>query len=152
MSKSPTDRSDAVPGVWVLVPRSWRRWLLFGAFVVQRSFLLYRRTSKFQFIQGRYLFPAVTGLAVVVAVAVVALAGRWALPAIAVAVAGLQGWALRRALVGFWGGPGQGPGDQVQNLVAWSGWPGEVFLLLAVGLVAAMLWLGWTSYVEVRAR
>ncbi|MGI8755729.1 MAG: DUF2142 domain-containing protein [Acidimicrobiales bacterium] len=124
--------------------------VLLGAFVVQRSFLLYQRTSKFQFIQGRYLFPAVTGLAVVVAVAASRLAGRWALPVAAAAVAGMQAWALRRALVGFWGGPGVGPVGQVRALVAWSAWPGEVFALLGLSMVAAISWLGWAGVTEWR--
>lgn len=137
------------PGAWLLVALL-APLVLFGAFVVQRSFLLYQRTSKFQFLQGRYLFPAVTGLAVVVAVALSRLAGRRALPIAVAASAGLQGWALRRAVVGFWGGPGVGPVGQVRALVAWSAWPGEVFTLLGLGLVAAISWLGRAGLTEWR--
>lgn len=124
--------------------------VLLGAFVVWRSWTLYGRTSRFLFIQGRYLFPGLTGLAVAVALGAVRAAGRWALPAVAATAAAMQAWALHRAVLGFWGGPGVGPRGRLDALVAWSGWPGNVFPGLAGGLVASLLWLGWTTRSEWR--
>ena len=116
------------------------------AVVFQHAWSLHVRTSKFQFLQGRYLFAGITGVAVVAAIGVVRWAGRWA-PLGALAAAGaLQAWGLWRCLVGWWGGPGLGPRGQVRALAAWSGWPGAfvglIFVAAAVGaaaLVAAVL-------------
>jgi small subunit ribosomal protein S36 len=110
-------------------------------FVMQHAWTLYVRTSKFQFIQGRYLFGGVVGLAVVVAVGLVRALGRRAsvapLVVGGVAVA-LQGWALHRCLQDWWGGHGVGPSGERTALVAWSGWPGEVVGVLCLGLAAAV--------------
>ncbi len=109
-------------------------------FVMQHAWVLYARTSKFQFIQGRYLLAGIAGLAVVVAVGAVAALGKRANVAplaVAVAAAALQLWSLRRCLVGWWGGPGVGPNGQRRALTAWSGWPGEVVGVLCLGLAVA---------------
>lgn len=126
--------------------RLQRAWLLapFGAlmaFVALRSWGLYATTSKFQFIQGRYLFAGIVGLVVLTAIGVVRAAGRWAPMVVVGAAAMVQAEALRRALQGWWGGPGLGPRGQAQALVAWSGWPGELLLVLVLLAVAAGLWL-----------
>jgi small subunit ribosomal protein S36 len=111
-------------------------------FVVQHAWTLYARSSKFQFIQGRYLFAGVVGLAVVVAAGATRLAGRRAdLAPVAVGAVALllQGWALHRCLVDWWGGPGVGPNGRRAAMTAWSGCPGEVVALVCVGLVAAVV-------------
>ncbi|MCU1358487.1 MAG: hypothetical protein JWM89_3905 [Acidimicrobiales bacterium] len=108
--------------------------------VFQHAWSLHVRTSKFQFLQGRYLFAGIAGVAVVAAVGVVRWVGRWAPLAALAAACGLQAWGVWRCLVGWWGGPGLGPRGQVRALTAWSGWPGGfvglIFVAAAVGAVA----------------
>ncbi len=98
-----------------------------------RSWSIYATTSKLVFAQGRYLFAGLTALAVPVAMGVRRGAGRWT-PFVFVAVAAVaQGHALRRSLADYWGGPGLGPRGQARALAAYSGWPGEVVGVLALG-------------------
>lgn len=114
-----------------------------AAFTLARSWDLYVTTGGYRFIQGRYLLAGVVGLAVVVAAGTERLARRWAPVAVLGFAAIVQADALRRCLVGFWGGPGLGPRGQVRALVAWSAWPGEALAVLAVAAVAAGGWLVW---------
>jgi small subunit ribosomal protein S36 len=121
--------------------------VLLGGLVFSRAWGLYTTTSKFQFLQGRYLFAGLVGLMVLAAVGLVRLAGRWAPLAVAGFAVLLQAEALRRCLQGWWGGPDLGPRGQVRAMVAWSAWPGELLGLL--GLVA--LGLGaWFAVALVR--
>jgi hypothetical protein len=70
--------------------------------------------------------------------------GRWA-PLVVAGLAGLvQLEALRRCLQGWWGGPGLGPRGQIEALVAWSAWPGELLALLAVAAGAAGAWFAFS--------
>ena len=94
-------------------------------------------------IQGRYLLAGVVGLAVLVAAGAERLARRWAPVAVLGFAALVQADALRRCLIGFWGGPGLGPRGQVRAMVAWSAWPGEALAVLAVAAIAAGGWLAW---------
>jgi small subunit ribosomal protein S36 len=114
--------------------------VLLGGFVFARAWGLYSRTSKFQFLQGRYLFAGLAGVVVLVAIGLVRIAGRWAPLAALGFAAVLQAEALRRCLQGWWGGPGLGPRGQVRALVAWSAWPGELLALLAVAAVGFGVW------------
>ena len=115
--------------------------LLFGGFVAARSWSLYEETSLFSFIQGRYLFGAIVGIAVVAAVGLHRAAGRWAAAVTFAWVVVMQVEGLRRVLSGYWGARGSGPVDQVRALVAWNAWPGEAFAVAAVAFLAAILWL-----------
>ena len=111
-----------------------------GGFVFGRAWGLYSLTSKFQFLQGRYLFAGLVGLLVLVALGLARVAGRFAPLAAAGFALVLQAEALRRSLDGWWGGPGLGPRGQARALVAWSAWPGELVGLLVVVAVGAGLW------------
>jgi small subunit ribosomal protein S36 len=114
--------------------------VVLGGLVFSRAWSLYATTSKFQFLQGRYLFAGLIGLLVVAAIGLHRVAGRWAPLAAAGFAAVLQAEALRRSLAGWWGGPGLGPRGQLQAMVAWSAWPGELVALLGVALIAATAW------------
>lgn len=119
-----------------------------AVFVAQHAWVLYARTSRFPFMQGRYLFAGIVGVGVVMAAGLVRLVGRWA-PLLALgAAAGLQGWSLYRGASSWWGGTGIGPRGQVRALVSWSAWPGEALVLLAVlaaaGGLALVLLVGRT--------
>lgn len=139
--------------VWALVPRRDRSestrlqratflvpLAALALLVAVRAWGLYALTSKFQFMQGRYLFAGIVGLVVVVAIGVERLAARWSPLVVAAVAVVLQFEGLRRCLQGWWGGPGLGPRGQVRALVAWSGWPGELLGLLALVAVAAGAW------------
>lgn len=111
-----------------------------GGLVFLRAWSLYSTSSKFQFLQGRYLFAGIVGLLVLVAIGLQRVAGRWAPVAVAAFALLVQVEALRRCLQGWWGGPGLGPRGQVRAMVAWSAWPGE--LIAALGVVAAAAGIG----------
>lgn len=128
-----------VATAWFLVPVATLAVLVAG-----RSWSIYATTSKLVFAQGRYLFAGLTALVVPVAMGVRRGAGRWT-PFVFVALAAVaQGHALRRSLVDYWGGPGLGPRGQARALAAYSGWPGEVVGVLAVGAALAAAALAWT--------
>ncbi|MCU1370440.1 MAG: hypothetical protein JWO77_1634 [Ilumatobacteraceae bacterium] len=114
--------------------------VLLGGLVFSRAWSLYTTTSKFQFLQGRYLFAGLVGLMVLAAAGVDRVAGRWAPVGVAGFALILQLEALRRCLQGWWGGPALGPRGQVRAMVAWSAWPGELLGLLALAAVAAGVW------------
>jgi hypothetical protein len=124
---------------WFLVPLA-----ALAVLVVGRSWSIYTTTSKLVFAQGRYLFAGLTALAVPVAMGVRRGAARWT-PFVFVAVAVVaQAHALRRSYVDYWGGPGLGPRGQARALAAYSGWPGEVVVALALGAALAAMVLAWT--------
>jgi len=115
---------------------------LLVVFVLVRSWSLYAKTGQFSFIQGRYVFAAVVGIAAVAAVGAQRLMGRRAALATLGLATIMQAEGLRRVLSGYWGPGGGGPADQVRALVAWSPWPTEVLVLGALAFLAATAWLG----------
>lgn len=124
--------------------------LLLLALVIGRGWHLYSVSSRFPFLQGRYLFPALTAGAVVAAVGLVRLT-RTAAPLVALGWAAvMHGDALRAILPGYWGGPGLGPRGQLRAAVAWSPWPGELLALGAVAAVAAFGALVLTTALSLR--
>jgi len=122
-----------------------------GAFVVARSWNLYVLTGGYRFIQGRYLFAGLGGVAVLAAAGGRRAVGR-RLPVVVLGVAALaQFEALRETLPGWWGDVGLGPRGQLRALVAWSGWPGEMVVMLFVVAVFAGGWLVWEVVRAARA-
>lgn len=111
------------------------------AFVALRAWNLYALTGSYPFIQGRYLLSGVVGLAVLIAIGVRRMAGRWATPSILVVGLSLQSFALALCMRDYWGGPGIGPGGQFRAMAAWSGWPGEAVVVLVGFAALAGLWL-----------
>ncbi len=125
--------------------------LLLGGFVMARAWDLYATTSRFQFMQGRYLFAGIVGMAVLVALGIRRIVG-WASPVVvAVAALILQLDAVRRSLETWWGGPGVDRFGQVRALVAWGAWPGELVAVLVVAVVASGLWLAVELIWEARS-
>ena len=114
--------------------------MLFGAFVAARSWSLYEETSLFSFIQGRYLFGAIVGIAVVAAVGLHRAAGRWAAAVTFAWVVVMQVEGLRRVLSGYWRARERtgrsGAGARCVERLA-----GEAFAVAAVAFLAATLWL-----------
>lgn len=121
------------------------------AFVAIRAYSLYATTSQFIFLQGRYLFAGIAGLAVVIAVGVRRVAGRATVAVVAVVVGAMQTWALYRVLSGFWGGPGLGPRGQYRAMAAYSGWPEGVVALFCALAAASALALAWQVVSGARA-
>jgi small subunit ribosomal protein S36 len=122
-----------------------------GAFVAARAWSLHVTTGGFPFIQGRYLFAGVGGLAVLVAIGVVRWSARWSALGVLVAALAIQVEAVRRCLEVWWGGPGLGPRGQLRAMTAWSGWPGEVVGLIGLGALGAMSALVVLVVLEARA-
>jgi hypothetical protein len=128
--------ADRFQRAWLLLPVA-----LLATFVVGRAWDIYATSSRFQFIQGRYLFAGAVGAFVLVAIGVERVVGRWAPVAAAVTAAVAQAVGLRQALADWWGGPGLGSRGQLRAMVAWSGWPGELVAVLLGLTVVAGTWL-----------
>jgi len=118
--------------------------------VIDRAWSLYVISSQAPFLQGRYLFPAVTTTAVVVAVGLRKVAGRWALALAVGWVAVMQIDALAVILPGYWGGPGLGPRGQTMAMLAWSRW--SPFLVVIVMLVTVAAGVGLVAQATRQAR
>jgi hypothetical protein len=111
-------------------------WLALGlllTFVVRRAWGLYETTGLYAFIQGRYLYSALVGPMAVVAIGLVALFRRRAVPVTLAGTLVLQGWVLLEVVHGSWSGPGVlGP---VRGMLAWSPWP-PLLVVATAGLAA----------------
>jgi 4-amino-4-deoxy-L-arabinose transferase-like glycosyltransferase len=102
---------------------------LLVAFVLVRSAVIYRDSGRLAFQQGRYLFAGLTAAGAVVAVGVVHLLGARAVRATVTGVLVLQGLAVAWCLEGWWGADGV-PVESLQAVVAWSGWPDPIAIVL----------------------
>jgi small subunit ribosomal protein S36 len=131
-------RSD----VWLgLVPA-----VLIGTFVLQHAWSLYSRSGTTPFIQGRYLFPAIIGIVVAATAGVDRWTGRWGPIGILGVAIVMHVVAFMTILDDFWGAPGEGLGDELRALSAWSAWPGAVLLIGGVaGGLALVAGLGVTA-------
>ena len=113
--------------------------LLIAAVVAWGSLGVYRRAGTYRAIHGRYLYPGVGGLAVLVAVGYAQTFRRlahWLPVATVVAAVGSHALAFRAVLPTFWTGPGMGA--RLDAVLAWSPWPEPV----VVGALLALLVLG----------
>lgn len=98
------------------------------------SWLHFRRTGVVAAIQARYVYSGVTGLAVVVAVGLTALAERgrrWLPLGVLVGALALQATAIHAVLIGLWVPPGSAAGTgrylaAGRAVAGWSPWPGAV--------------------------
>ncbi|HEX6754655.1 MAG TPA: DUF2142 domain-containing protein [Mycobacteriales bacterium] len=131
--------------VWTLLPA-----LGIGAIVTAGAWANWLRAPSPGGMQGRYLYPALVALSVPVALGLVTLLRRWALPAAGVAAAGLQlvyGMAVARE---FWLPRDAAPWpDRVaaawRGAVAWSPLPGWAFALLLAAAAAGLGALAGTA-------
>ena len=89
-------------------------------------------TGKFPFIQGRYLFGGIVGIAILISLGVSRAAYRATGLTIAVVGGLVQAYALSLCLRTWWGGPGVGVTDRFRAIQAWSGWPGEAVAAIFV--------------------
>ncbi|HZM40263.1 MAG TPA: hypothetical protein VFB94_14170 [Acidimicrobiales bacterium] len=113
---------------------AWLAVAMLLLFVMRRAWGLYETTGLYAFIQGRYLYSALVGPMAVVAIGLVALFRRHAVPVTLAGTLILQGWVLLDVVLGSWSGPGMlGP---VHGMLAWSPWP-PLLLIAAAALAAA---------------
>jgi hypothetical protein len=115
--------------------------------VLAIAYDLYRTSSERPFIQGRYLLPAIVPIAVVVAVGLHRLIGRWAPLALLIGAGVMQADAVRVALRAFWAQPGASVRYKLASALAWGPWPRAV---IAVVALAAALCAGLTAWAMVR--
>ncbi|HVE74795.1 MAG TPA: hypothetical protein VNA30_06910, partial [Mycobacteriales bacterium] len=87
-------------------------------------------------LQGRYLFPTVTCVAVVAAIGLAGMAGRFVASVMTCAALGSQAAGLWTLMGGFWRQPGSGRVETVLAALAWSWWP-TALLVLAIAAVMA---------------
>jgi small subunit ribosomal protein S36 len=113
---------------------AWLAVAMLLLFVMRRAWGLYETTGLYAFIQGRYLYSALVGPMAVVAIGLVALFRRRAVPVTLAGTLILQGWVLLEVVRGSWSGPGMlGP---VRGMLAWSPWP-PLLVIAAAALAAA---------------
>ena len=113
---------------------AWLAVAMLLLFVMRRAWGLYETTGLYAFIQGRYLYSALVGPMAVVAIGLVALFRRHAVPVTLAGTLILQGWVLLDVVLGSWSGPGMlGP---VHGMLAWSPWP-PLLVIAAAALAAA---------------
>lgn len=125
-------------GIWTLLPV-----LGIGAIVVVGALEHWLRTERIGGVQGRYLYPALVALAAPVALGVVTLARRWAVPAVAVGAVALQvayGLAVARE---FWlpRTPDLRLAEAWRNATAWSPLPAWAYALVILLAAAGLAWL-----------
>lgn len=107
------------------------------SFVVVRAWALYTTSGQVAFLQGRYLFGGLTGLAVLAAAGAHRTSPGRALPAAAAVALALQGAALVVVVDGWWRVGGLPWSDAVRAVLAWGAWPAPVTALFALGTLAA---------------
>jgi small subunit ribosomal protein S36 len=127
---------------------------ILGAYVLQHAHHIYEVTTWTSFLQGRYLFSAITGMAAVAAIGLDRLARpgpdrRGPGPrTVLVAAAAMQLLGFRAVLDRIWGGTGVSLREELDTALAWSPWPrGLVLAIAVVGVAvalggAAAVWLG----------
>ncbi|MFN2536625.1 MAG: phospholipid carrier-dependent glycosyltransferase [Mycobacteriales bacterium] len=119
-----------LPGLSLLAPL-----LLVAAIMMAGTYGLYRKYAIFPGLQGRYLFPALAAVSVLVAAGLFLVSRRFA-PLVALVLAGgAQVYGSSYELDKFWGG-------SLRTVAAWSWYPGflvyVVFALLVAGAVGAL--------------
>jgi small subunit ribosomal protein S36 len=141
-------------GRWTPATTPFLLWPVAGilAVLIPGAYRIYLESTLFCCMHGRYLLPAMTALAVVVAVGWGWLAGRrrHLLPLAALALGGLlHGVAVPSLLLLHYGPPDPTLAESVRGLADWTPWParGVAVVLVACGLVVALLAvrLAWAS-------
>jgi hypothetical protein len=118
--------------------------LAIGGLVMAFAYRDYLKTGLTPAIQGRYLFPGVAGLATVTMVGLQRLFRRGANLVLLAAgfVAVMQTIGVVTALHFYWAPRAAGPlWEEARSMVAWSPWPGESVVVLAVISVVFGVWL-----------
>jgi small subunit ribosomal protein S36 len=88
------------------------------------------------FMQGRYLFGAIVPFAVIVAVGLVRVLGRWAPVAMLGAALVMQLDAVRVGLRAWWAEPDAAVARSLDALVQWSPWPAQVTYVVGISALA----------------
>ncbi|MDX6220618.1 MAG: hypothetical protein QOJ48_2299 [Frankiales bacterium] len=107
--------------------------------VVYGSLKAYRYNGHLPGVQGRYLYPSLVAVAVVVAVGIVSLLGRYArlAPLLGLVTALLlQAWALSIVLRAYWV-PGRDVAAGWRGILHWSAWPTPVTVVMLAALPVA---------------
>lgn len=128
-----------LPGLALLVPLAG-----VAAIMMAGTYGLYRKYGFFPGLQGRYLFPALAPVSVLVGAGLGLLARRWAAVVAVVLAALAQAYGTHRELLGFWGG-------SLRTVAAWSWYPGPLVYVVTAALVACVLGAVATSAREALA-
>jgi hypothetical protein len=116
-----------LPGLALLAPLAG-----IAAIMLAGTYGLYRKYAIFPGLQGRYLFPALAAVSVLVAAGLFLVARRFAAPVAVLLAAGCQAYGSGYELDKFWGG-------SLRTVAAWSWYPGFLVYLLVVVLVGGAL-------------
>lgn len=120
---------------WPMIVALATPFVLLFVIWAQRAYSGHARTGSFPGIQGRYLFPAVVGLGVLLGIGLCRLMGR-TMPYASIVLLGgaavLHGAAAVAILDHYWGGPGATVPDRLHAVAAWSPWPAFVTITWAL--------------------
>ncbi len=120
------------------------------ALVLGRSWRLYETAATILFLQGRYLFASVVGLAVVVAAGLTVVLRRATPLVILVAGALLHLVVVLDLMAVYWGPADADLRTQIYAMVAWTPFPSTWWWLLIGMGGAAGAWALWTSTAWIR--
>jgi hypothetical protein len=119
------------------------------AMVAGNSYRLYTSSAALAFMHGRYLMPAITGVAVLFAAGAHRLLGarpRVIFGIVLASAAIIHRMALLKLMAHFWGPPGGSLRDTARSAVAYAPWPGEVLAGFAVVTVLGVIACGWALF------
>ena len=110
--------------------------VLLGGYVAQHAHHIYVVTGWFSFIQGRYLFAGIGGLAAVTAVGADRISrGRFGpVHALGIALV-MQAIAAYMVLTAIWGGEGASLRSSITTMAVWSPLPGPLVALVGVAVL-----------------
>jgi 4-amino-4-deoxy-L-arabinose transferase-like glycosyltransferase len=108
------------------------------------AYRAYAATSVTAGLQGRYLFSAVVGVAVVAGQGLSRAAGRWGRYSPLGVLCGaiiMHVLAFQTLMTAYWGSPDATLADRVRALAAWAPWPGGLLSFGGVALIGLTIWM-----------
>jgi small subunit ribosomal protein S36 len=124
-------------GRWIEALVALAPFVLTLLYVLQHAHSIYVRTTWTSFLQGRYLFVGIAGLAAVAGAGLPRVSNVWLKRLAPVVALAIQAAALATAANTFWGtGHGVRPGVWWRSVNAWSPW--SAWFLVLAGLLAVL--------------
>jgi small subunit ribosomal protein S36 len=115
-----------------------------AAIVTYGAYGAYLRLGQPVGFHGRYFFPALSGIAGIVALGLTRVLGRrnrLLTPSILVGAIAMQVLAIGRIVPHYWGAPAASLAERFDSILAWSPWPPAVVILAFVTTGLVGIWL-----------
>jgi 4-amino-4-deoxy-L-arabinose transferase-like glycosyltransferase len=117
--------------------------LLLVGLTAFHAYQLYAQSGETPFIQGRYLFAAIVPLAVLLAIGLDRMVGRWTPIAVLGGALVMQIDAVHAALTNWWGEPTASLARSIDAFLAWLPTPSVIVWILTIALLAATAATAW---------